>query len=149
MNKVLLQTQIKQHEGEVLEIYEDSLGKKTLGIGHLILKHDYEYDQPVGTPVDQDIVDGYFEIDFYEHVAETIQVFGNYEKFYVLPETIQHVLVDMCFNLGAPRLAKFKNMLNACREHNWSEMAIQMEDSRWYNQVGLRSRNLQTMVLNV
>ena len=149
MNSQSLKTQIKQHEGEVLEIYEDSLGLKTLGVGHLITEGDYEYDLPVGTPVSQVVVDAYFELDFYEHVAETIQVFGDQEDFHDLPQSIQHVLVDMCFNLGAPRLAKFKNMLSACREHDWTQMAIQMEDSRWYNQVGVRSRNLQTMVLNV
>ena len=149
MNKQKLQQQIKQLEGEVLEIYEDSLGYKTLGVGHLITEADDEFGQAVGTSIDQDIVDGYFDADFYKHVDETIKVFGSQEDFHDLPEPIQHVLVDMCFNLGAPRLAKFKNMLSACREHDWTQMAIQMEDSRWYNQVGVRSRNLQTMVLNV
>ena len=31
-----------------------------------------------------------------------------------LPESIQHVLVNMCFNLGPNRLSKFRNMLYAC-----------------------------------
>ena len=53
----------------------------------------------------------------------------------------------MCFNLGGTRLSKFKNMLKACREHNWDEMAVQMEDSRWFGQVGLRSIELKEMVL--
>ena len=55
----------------------------------------------------------------------------------------------MCFNLGGSRLANFKNMLKACREHNWSEMARQMEDSRWFKQVGRRSLELQQLVLNL
>ena len=64
-----------------------------------------------------------------------------------MPENIQRVLVNMCFNLGGTRLSKFKNMLKACREHNWDEMAVQMEDSRWFGQVGLRSIELKEMVL--
>ena len=51
MNKELLKEQIKRHEGEVLEIYEDSLGYLTFGVGHLVKEDDPEYGQPVGTPV--------------------------------------------------------------------------------------------------
>ena len=149
MNVEECKEQIKRHEGEVLEIYEDSLGYKTLGIGHLCQPNDPEYDWEVGTSVTQEVVDMYYEDDFNKHLAEAIHVFGTDEAFYNLPENIQHVVVNMCFNLGASRLSKFKNMLKACREHNWKEMAVQMEDSRWFGQVGRRSKELQDMVLGV
>ena len=147
MNIELCKAEIKRHEGEVLEIYEDSLGYKTLGIGHLCQPEDPEYAWEVGTKVSQEVVDMYYEQDFKKHHKETIHVFGTEEEFYLLPEVIQHVLVNMCFNLGGTRLSKFKNMLKACKEHNWSEMARQMEDSRWFGQVGRRSIELQKMVL--
>jgi glutamate formiminotransferase len=54
----------------------------------------------------------------------------------------------MCFNLGGTRMSKFRNMLSACREHNWEKMAAEMEDSRWFKQVGRRSVELQALVLN-
>lgn len=140
--------EIKRHEGEVLEIYKDSLGYKTLGIGHLCQPNDPEYDWEVGTKVSQEVVDMYYEDDFNKHLAEAIHVFGTEEAFYNLPQDIQHVLVNMCFNLGGTRLSKFKNMLKACREHDWKQMSIEMEDSRWFKQVGRRSLELQEMVLN-
>jgi len=140
--------EIKRHEGEVLEIYKDSLGYKTLGIGHLCQPNDPEYDWAVGTKVSQEVVDMYYEDDFNKHLAEAIHVFGTEEAFYNLPQDIQHVLVNMCFNLGGTRLSKFKNMLKACREHDWKQMSIEMEDSRWFKQVGRRSLELQEMVLN-
>jgi lysozyme len=149
MNIELCKEQIKRHEGEVLEIYEDSLGYKTLGVGHLCKPEDPEYDWEVGTGVSQEVVDMYYENDFITHLAEAIHIFGSEEGFYNLPEDIQHVLVNMCFNLGGTRLSKFKNMMKACRENNWEEMAVQMEDSRWYRQVGRRSIELQKMVLGV
>jgi len=149
MNKEILKEQIKRHEGEVLEIYLDSLGLKTLGIGHLCQPDDEHYDWPVGQRIDQDVVDGYFEIDFATHLVETIHVFGNEEDFYELPEDIQHVLVNMCFNLGATRFSKFRKMLGCARRHEWKEMAAEMEDSTWFGQVGRRSKELQEMVLNV
>ena len=148
MNIELLKEEIKRHEGEVLEIYEDSLGYKTLGVGHLCKPEDPEYNWEVGTPVSQEVVDLYYEDDFNKHVAEAIHVFGTEEAFANLPENIQHVLVNMCFNLGGTRLSKFRNMLAACREHDWKRMAAEMEDSRWFKQVGRRSRELQEMVLN-
>ena len=39
-------------------------------------------------------------------------------------------------------------MLKACREHNWEQMAAEMEDSKWFKQVGRRSLELQESVLN-
>jgi|TARA_B100000900_G_C20475054_1_gene673025 GH24 family phage-related lysozyme (muramidase) len=140
--------EIKRHEGEVLKIYEDSLGFKTLGIGHLCQPGDPEYDWEVGTKVSQEVVDLYYEDDFNKHLAEAIHVFGTDEAFYNLPENIQHVLVNMCFNLGGTRLSNFKNMLSACRSHNWEQMAAEMENSRWYSQVGRRSKELQASVLD-
>ncbi len=148
MNIEQCKAEIKRHEGEVLEIYEDSLGYKTLGVGHLCQPSDPEYDWEIGTEVSQEVVDMYYEDDFDKHLAEAIHVFGTAEAFYNLPENIQHVLVNMCFNLGASRLSNFKNMLLACREHNWEQMSVEMENSRWYSQVGRRSRELQESVLN-
>ena len=147
MNIEQCKADIKRHEGEVLEIYMDSLGYKTLGVGHLCQPQDPEYNWVVGSPVSQEVVDMYFENDFDKHLHETIQVFGSDEAFYNLPEPIQHVLVNMCFNLGGTRLSKFRKMLTACWEHNWDEMARQMQDSRWFYQVGRRSEELQDIVL--
>ena len=147
MNIELCKEQIKRHEGEVLNIYEDSLGYKTLGVGHLCQPEDPEYDWAVGTSVSQEVVDMYYEDDFDKHYMEAIHVFGSHEDWNELPEVIQRVLVNMCFNLGGSRLSKFRNMLKACREHNWKELSIQMQDSRWYGQVGRRSKELQEMVL--
>lgn len=150
MNKEILKEQIKRHEGEVLEIYEDSLGYLTFGVGHLVKEGDPEFGEPVGTPVSQERVDEVYEIDFDKHVEETLHVCEDHNiDFEILPESIQHVLVNMCFNLGANRLGKFRNMLYAVATSNWEEMAVQMEDSRWFKQVGRRSIELQEMVREV
>ena len=151
MNKEILKEQIKRHEGEVLEVYADSLGYLTLGVGHLIKEDDAEHGQPAGTPVSQEVVDAYYDSDFDKHVEETIHVFEGKggEDFYALPEEIQHVLVNMTFNLGGTRFAKFNNMWSAVVEGDWKRMAVEMEDSRWFKQVGRRSIELQESVLSV
>tara|TARA_R100001510_G_scaffold8307_1_gene6384 strand:- start:249 stop:698 length:450 start_codon:yes stop_codon:yes gene_type:complete len=148
MNIDLCKAEIKRHEGEVLEIYNDSLGYKTLGVGHLCQPNDIEYDWKVGTPVSQSVVDAYYEMDFRKHYYEAVNVFGDEKSFNNLPDDIQRVLVNMAFNLGGTRLSKFRNMLKACRNHDWQEMARQMQDSKWFYQVGRRSVELQKLVLS-
>jgi|TARA_B100001094_G_C18069047_1_gene739017 GH24 family phage-related lysozyme (muramidase) len=151
MNKEILKEQIKRHEGEVLEIYEDSLGYLTFGVGHLVKENDPEYGQPVGTPVSQERVDEVYEHDFEKHVEETIHVFESKggEDFYALPEDIQHVLVNMTFNLGGTRFGKFNNMWKGVVSCDWEKVAVEMEDSRWFKQVGRRSIELQEIVRSV
>ena len=151
MNKEVLKEQIKRHEGEVLEIYEDSLGYLTFGVGHLVKDDDPEHGQPVGTPVSQERVDEVYEHDFEKHVEETIHVFESKggEDFYALPEDIQHVLINMTFNLGGTRFGKFNNMWKGVIENDWEKVAVEMEDSRWFKQVGRRSIELQEIVRSV
>ena len=148
MNIAVCKAEIKRHEGEVLEIYMDSLGYKTLGVGHLCQPNDIEYNWEVGTPVSQKVVDAYYEMDFRKHYYEAVNVFGDEKGFNNLPDDIQRVLVNMAFNLGGTRLSKFRNMLQACREHDWNRMAAEMQDSRWFHQVGRRSLELQNVVLS-
>ena len=151
MNKQVLMEQIKRHEGEVLEIYEDSLGYLTLGVGHLIKEGDPEHGQPVGTPVSQERVDEVYEHDFEKHVEETIHLFESKggQDFFELPEDIQHVLINMTFNLGGTRFGKFNNMWKGVIENDWEKVAVEMEDSRWFKQVGRRSVELQEIVRSV
>jgi len=148
MNREKLMAEIKRHEGEVLEVYSDSLGYLTFGVGHLIKEGDAEHGQPVGTPVSQERVDEVYDKDFDKHLDETIHLFESKggEDFYELPENIQHVLVNMTFNLGGTRFGKFNNMWKGVVSNDWEKVAVEMEDSRWFKQVGRRSVELQEMV---
>ena len=53
----------------------------------------------------------------------------------------------MCFNLGYPRLSKFKNFLAAMQENDFETAAVEMMDSKWANQVGKRAERLKQRVL--
>jgi lysozyme len=59
-----------------------------------------------------------------------------------LPEEAQLVIANMMFNMGYPRMSKFKKMKAACDARDWSEMADQMVDSRWHDQVPNRAKRL-------
>ena len=71
MNLEELKEHIKFEEGVKLNdngehiLYNDSLGYKTLGIGHLVKATDPENEMEVGTVVSQERVDECFEADLY------------------------------------------------------------------------------------
>jgi lysozyme len=140
-----LKDQLKIDEGVKYEIYEDHLGYATFGIGHLITDKDPEYGWPVGTKVSEDRVNKVFKTDVQKFVSETQKVFPDLIN---KPDNIQVVLVNMCFNLGAPRLSKFKKFITAINDEQWIEAAVEMMDSRWARQVGPRAERLKQIVLD-
>ena len=145
MNIDQLQKELKRDEGCVNAIYLDHLNLPTCGIGHLITEWDEEYNQPVGTVISDDRVDELFKKDI-EVTLEECKIL--YENFDDLPEEAQLILANMMFNMGRPRLSKFKKMNKAIAEGDYLEASLQMEDSRWYKQVTNRAERLvQRMAL--
>jgi len=65
-----------------------------------------------------------------------------YEDFDDLPEEAQLVIANMCFNLGYPRLSKFKGMKSGIDDRDWHRAADEMVDSRWHDQVPNRAKRL-------
>jgi GH24 family phage-related lysozyme (muramidase) len=139
MNVEQLRETLKVDEGCVNSIYLDHLNLPTLGIGHLINEWDEEYGKPVGTPVSEERVNELFDKDIQITIDECEQLFGNFQD---LPEEVQQILANMMFNLGRPRLSKFRKLCKAVAERNWKECAIQMEDSKWHKQVTKRADRL-------
>ena len=146
MNIEQVQKQLEIDEGVVYKIYTDHLGYPTFGIGHLITKNDPEFEEPVGTPVSKERVDSVFAIDIKIAEDECCVLYPFWEE---LPEEVQEILVNMMFNLGRPRLTKFKKMNTALEMGDWKTAAIEGRDSRWYHQVGNRSERLMTRMENV
>ena len=146
MNREQVQKQLEIDEGVVYEIYKDHLGYPTFGIGHLIREEDPEYGQPVGTPVDKKRVTEAFQADLDIAIDECKVLYDKWDKF---PGEVQEILVNMMFNLGRPRLSKFKNMKKALDKGDWMLAAVEGEDSLWYRQVTNRADRLMTRLENV
>ena len=139
MNIEQLREELKRDEGCVYSVYLDHLNLPTTGIGHLINEWDEEYGKPVGTPVSEERVNELFDKDIQITIDDCEQLFGNFQD---LPEEVQQILANMMFNLGRPRLSKFRKLCKAVAERNWKECAIQMEDSKWHKQVTKRADRL-------
>ena len=134
-----LREELKTDEGCKYEIYLDHLGLPTFGIGHLVTERDPEYQKEVGTVVDEIRVNEVFEQDIQVTVDECKILFVDWTN---LPEEVKLITANMMFNMGRPRLSKFKKMIQAIKDGNWLEAGNQMQDSRWYKQVTNRADRL-------
>ena len=143
MNIEKLREEIAADEGEVHEIYLDHLGLPTFGIGHLVRDDDPESGLPVGTPVDDDRVVSAFESDIETVLSDCNKLYSDFDD---LPEEAQRVIANMMFNMGRPRLSKFKGMKSGVDARDWNRAADEMVDSRWYRQVTNRADRLVTRV---
>jgi len=139
MNIDELRQEIQNDEGRVNSVYLDHLNLATVGIGHLIKESDPEHGLPVGTVVDDERVNELFDQDIKVTLSECEQLYGNFND---LPEEVQKILANMMFNLGRPRLSKFRKLCKAVADRDWQECAVQMEDSRWHKQVTNRADRL-------
>lgn len=139
MNRENVFEQLKIDEGVKYEIYLDHLGYPTYGVGHLVVDADEESGQPVGTPVSEERVWEAFQKDLDTACSECEIL---YEDFGDWPDFVQEVLVNMMFNMGRPRLSKFKNFKAALDAQDWARAAVEGRDSAWYRQVTNRAERL-------
>ena len=127
MNKLI--EQLKRHEGLKLKPYKCPAGKLTIGYGRNIEDNGislYEAEEML-------------ENDIYACDKELLK----FEWYSKIDETARKaVLINMCFNLGLPRLLKFVNMINALSVYDYGLAAKEMLDSKWADQVGDRAVEL-------
>ena len=144
------------HEGMVLTVYKDSLGIDTIGIGRNlkdrgISREELDYlDIPNMEVVYEH---GISEADARYLALNDIAIVENelcrvHNCVENLDSVRQLVLMDMAFNMGVPRLCKFKNMWAAIHEEKFDIAAKEMLDSRWANQVKGRATKLANAMHN-
>ena len=148
MNREAVYEQLKIDEGVVYGIYNDHLGYPTFGVGHLILEDDEEFGRPVGTAVTEERVRACFASDLSIAEGECYTLYGE-GVFRLWPDEVQQILVNMMFNMGRPRLSKFKKMNEAIAQKDWKRAATEGRDSQWYRQVTNRAERLMTRMENV
>ena len=139
MNLEQLREQLEIDEGCVYEIYNDHLGYATFGIGHLVTESDPENGQELGTPVSESRVIEAFEQDVQTVLSDCAILYPDFDE---LPEEAQQIIANMMFNLGRPRLSKFKGMKAGVDARDWERAADEMVDSAWYRQVTNRADRL-------
>ena len=133
------------HEGYCEQIYRDSEGYLTFGIGHLITSSDPEYGEPCGTAVSESRVLSAFDSDV---AGFEDSYYDLYPDFDDQPDFVQSVVGDMMFNLGLGGLSDFVGMKACVDAKDYQCAADEMIDSAWCGQVGRRCDKLSSMMRN-
>ena len=131
-----LKKQVIANEGVRKTAYKDTLNNWTIGVGHLIRLPDEEY------LLDKELTD--LEVDQI-FVTDLNQAIDDARKFIdanSIPDEAFEVVVDMAFNLGLPKLSKFKNFQQALKDKDFVKASEEMLDSRWAKQLPNRSKRL-------
>ena len=145
-----------EHEGLRLEVYQDSLGIDTIGVGRNLQDRGItkeELDALDFPSIDAVYEHGITEADAAYLLENDVQIVEEellraHPCVDRLDSVRQLVLIDMAFNLGVPRLCKFKNMWAAIHEDDFTTAAKEMLDSRWAVQVKSRAVKLANAMHN-
>lgn len=132
MNLQLLKEELIRYEGRKQEVYLDTLGLKTAGVGHLLLGPDREL--PVGHSITDSIIDKWFDADIIRSTYIAKSCVKNFDQ---LDDTRQRVLTQLAFNMGN-RLMGFKKTLALIEQSKFAGAADELQNSKWFTQVGLR-----------
>lgn len=148
--KAHLLEELVKHEGLRLQVYQDTLGIDTIGIGRNLKDRGISKEEL--NELDIPTIDHVYEYGITEADAMLLaendvqiveeELLRAHPCVEDLDAVRQLVLVDMAFNMGVPRLCKFKKMWNAVHEKKFDIAAKEMLDSRWATQVKSRSTKL-------
>ena len=122
---------LKREEGFSAHCYICTAGKNSVGYGRNI-------DADGGIGISEEEADYLLRNDIDRTIAECEQ----WEWFGDLQPAQQSVLIQLCFQLGYPRLIKFKRMLAALAEQDYDTAADELLDSRFAEQVPRRANRL-------
>ena len=137
MNLERLLESVKKHEGYRNKVYLDTLGKRTVGVGHLCVEDFWEDDKEYEESFLMEIL----QKDLQEAIRgakELMEEHGCAD----IDERAEEILIEMVFQLGRTGVSKFKNMWKALSEHNYVGASFEMLDSRWAKQTPNRAKNM-------
>jgi lysozyme len=128
---------VKKHEGYRNKVYLDTLGKRTVGVGHLCVEDfwedDKEYEEKfLMTILEHDLSDAIKGAN--DLLAENGCMDMN--------EKAHELIIEMVFQLGKTGVSKFRNMWKALSALDYSTAAEQMLDSRWAKQTPNRANGM-------
>jgi len=125
--------QLKRHEGLRLKPYRCTAGKLTIGIGRNLEDNGIsEYEAEI--LLEHDVNRTAKELD------------DTFEWFAYLSPARADALINICFNIGLPRLLGFKKALYNMEQGFFNRAADEFLDSRWSRQVGSRSEELAEQI---
>ena len=142
MSYEALSNSVKLSEGFRNRIYQDTEGFDTIGWGHKVVPGD---PFKAGVEYTEEDLQAVFDKDLRKAVAQMKQLCEQ-NSISDLPETAEHVITEMCFQLGQTGVSKFKNMWKCLQEANFIGASFEMLDSRWNKQTPNRCKKLADLM---
>lgn len=133
MTPTEFEQQLIRHEGFKKKMYKCPAGYWTIGVGH-----NLEANEISETAVMQILRDDIAIVS-----ADLERAFPIVNS---LNQTRYYVLLNMAFNLGITRLAGFVKMWDAIKLGYFNLAAVEMLNSNWANQVGIRAKELAVLM---
>ena len=109
---------IKMEEGYRSSVYLDTLEKPTIGYGFLIDSLELQED------ICQLIL-----MRKLEKLIKNIKF--NFKWFDDMPENVQDVVINICYQLGVSGFSKFKKTIQFMKNKQWDKASVEMLDSKW------------------
>ena len=128
---------VKKHEGYRNKVYLDSLGKRTVGVGHLCVEDFWEDNKEY----EEKFLLTILEHDLKSAIKSAERLCSNCPA---LDDLAKETIIEMVFQLGETGVSKFRNMWKAL-EHdppNYEQASIEMLDSRWAKQTPGRAKEM-------
>ena len=133
---------LKEEEGYRNNLYRDTAGIKTIGIGRNVVAN------PIGRLLGRSNITHISNAEivtvFNDSLIDTLESIGIELKDH--PDKVQYVIISLTFNLGWGELKKFVKFLADIKEKDYQGAAKNLKDSRWFKQVGLRGPKLVGML---
>lgn len=126
-----LQQWIKACEGLDLKSYVDTNGHLTIGWGRN-LENGIRLDEA--------------ELMFQNDYKQTVDELEQCDWYNMQPDGVKNALINMNFNLGITKMEGFKKMIEALRDKDYTQAALEALDSRWANQVHKRANDIAVMI---
>ncbi len=138
MNIIQLKQDLIRDEGLRTTAYRDSLGKWTIGIGHLLLPVGKDYQGLVWTMAE-------VEQHFLADVQSALSVAQGIAVYSLLSEARQRAIANMCFEMGL-KVLTFTTFLSLLQQSRYKEAGEDLKTTIWYHQVPIRAGRIIQMI---
>ena len=129
MNMEMFRKLVVLNEGKRNQMYKDSLGIETIGIGHNLR------DKPVS--------DRAVYVIFEDDMAEIFPQLDKHVPWWRdLDDARQCAIADMAFQMGIGGLLGFRNTLALIRAGQYTDAAVAMRESKWHTQTPVRAERI-------
>ena len=140
MNYDKLLESVKKHEGYKNHVYLDTLGKRTVGGGHLCVEDFWED----GKEYEEDFLMDILKKDLQQAIRQANLKCEGLK----ISDDAKIIIIEMIFQLGGTGVSKFRKMWQALQQDppDYAEASVQMLDSRWAKQTPNRAKEMARLM---